>query len=63
MDYLTGNKEYFNGIGKIKYEGRDSDNPLAFKFYDENIGLAYDINHTLDSDFGIIYRTIDEGKN
>lgn len=36
MDYLTGNKEYFKGIGKIKFEGRDSDNPLAFKYYDEN---------------------------
>jgi len=36
MDYLTGNKEYFKGIGKIRYEGRDSDNPLAFKYYDEN---------------------------
>src|SRR6056297_511246 len=36
MDYLTGNKEYFKGIGKIKFEGRESDNPLAFKYYDEN---------------------------
>ena len=24
---------YFNNIGKIKYEGKQSDNPLAFKFY------------------------------
>lgn len=30
---LIGNKEYFKGIGEIKYEGRDSDNPLAFKYY------------------------------
>jgi len=36
MSVITGNKEFFPGIGKIKYEGRDSDNPLAFKFYDEN---------------------------
>ena len=36
MDYLVGNTEYFKGIGKIKYEGRDSKNPLAFKWYDEN---------------------------
>jgi len=28
--------EYFKGIEKIKYEGKDSDNPLAFKYYDEN---------------------------
>ena len=33
------------------------------KFYDENIGLAYDINHTLDTDFGLIFRTIDGGEN
>ncbi|WP_299550679.1 xylose isomerase [Seonamhaeicola sp.] len=25
--------EYFKGIDKIQYEGRDSDNPLAFKWY------------------------------
>lgn len=40
MDYLTGDKEYFKGIGRIKFEGRDSDNPLAFKFYDENKVIA-----------------------
>ena len=31
-----GEKEYFKGIGKIPFEGRESDNPLAFKFYNEN---------------------------
>lgn len=36
MNVVTGNKEYFKGIGKINYEGRDSKNPLAFKWYDEN---------------------------
>ncbi len=36
MSYVTGDKEYFSGIGKIAYEGNSSDNPLAFKFYDEN---------------------------
>ena len=36
MDVLTGNKEFFPGIGKIKFEGRESKNPLAYKFYDEN---------------------------
>src|SRR5690606_23162519 len=30
----TGDKEYFKGIGKIPYEGKGSDNPLAFKYYD-----------------------------
>ncbi|NJB91863.1 xylose isomerase [Xanthomonas arboricola] len=31
-----GAKEYFPGIGKIGFEGRDSANPLAFKVYDAN---------------------------
>ncbi|MBD0333816.1 MAG: xylose isomerase, partial [Chitinophagaceae bacterium] len=29
-------KAYFKNIPQIKYEGRKSDNPLAFKWYDEN---------------------------
>lgn len=36
MSVFKGNKEYFPGIDKIKYEGPDSTNPLAFKWYDEN---------------------------
>jgi xylose isomerase len=31
---LTGNKEYYKGIDAIQFEGKDSDNPLAFKHYD-----------------------------
>lgn len=31
-----GDKEFFKGIGKIPFEGKGSDNPLAFKYYDEN---------------------------
>ena len=31
----TGEREYFPGIGRIPYEGPESDNPLAFKAYDE----------------------------
>ena len=27
-------KEFFPEIGKIKFEGRDSRNPLAFRYYD-----------------------------
>ena len=30
---LIGNKEYYKGIDEIKFEGKDSDNPLAFKYY------------------------------
>ena len=28
-----GNKEFYKGINKIKFEGKDSDNPFAFKYY------------------------------
>ncbi|MDA3847627.1 MAG: xylose isomerase [Vallitaleaceae bacterium] len=33
-------KEYFEGIGKIAYEGPDSTNTLAFKYYDANKVVA-----------------------
>jgi xylose isomerase len=33
---FVGDKEFFPGISKIKYEGMNSDNSLAFRFYDEN---------------------------
>jgi xylose isomerase len=36
MEVLKGSKEFFPGIGKIKFEGRESKNPLAFRWYDEN---------------------------
>ena len=31
-----GEKEYFQGINSIRYEGPESDNPLAYRYYDEN---------------------------
>jgi xylose isomerase len=31
---------YFSNIGKIPFEGKDSDNPLAFRFYDESRMIA-----------------------
>jgi xylose isomerase len=37
---LIGSKEYFKGIGQISYEGKDSNNPLAFKHYDKNKVVA-----------------------
>jgi xylose isomerase len=40
MNIITGDKEFFKGIGSIKYEGVESDNPLAFKWYDENKVVA-----------------------
>ena len=38
--HFIGGREYFSGIGTIPFEGRGSDNPLAFKVYeaDRRIG-------------------------
>jgi xylose isomerase len=36
----VGKKEYFPGINQIKFEGPESKNPLAFKYYDENKVVA-----------------------
>jgi xylose isomerase len=36
MTVVTGQTEFFNGIPQIKFEGTGSDNPLAFRWYDEN---------------------------
>ena len=36
----TGDREFYKGIGKIEYEGKESDNPLAFKYYDANKMVA-----------------------
>ena len=33
INLTLGEKEYFPSIKRIEFEGRDSDNPLAFKFY------------------------------
>ncbi|ALI97739.1 xylose isomerase [Rufibacter tibetensis] len=41
MANLTlGDREYFKGIGQIKFEGPESDNPLAYRWYDENRVVA-----------------------
>ena len=40
MEILKGKKAYFPEIGQIKFEGQDSRNPLAFKWYDENRVVA-----------------------
>lgn len=37
---LIGNKEYFKGIGDIKFEGKESTNPLAFKYYNADQVVA-----------------------
>jgi xylose isomerase len=40
MSHFIGNQEYFPGISAISYEGRDSKNPLSFKFYDKSKVVA-----------------------
>ena len=40
MSITLGSKEYFPGVGPIKFEGPQSDNPLAYKWYDENRVIA-----------------------
>ena len=36
MSYAIKQKEFFQGIGQIEFEGPGSDNPLAYRWYDEN---------------------------
>lgn len=36
MNILKGDREYFKGIGRIGYEGPESDNLMAYRWYDEN---------------------------
>ena len=40
VNVAIGAKEYFPGIDKIPFEGPDSRNPLAFKYYDANRKIA-----------------------
>ena len=40
MSVISGDKEFFKGIGQIKFEGLASDNPFAYRWYDENKVVA-----------------------
>ncbi len=40
MSTATDTREYFKTIGKVKYEGVESDNPFAFRWYDKNKMVA-----------------------
>ncbi|MES2269001.1 MAG: xylose isomerase [Bacteroidota bacterium] len=40
MSIVTGEKEFFKGIGQVRYEGQQSDNPLAFRWYDADKVVA-----------------------
>ena len=36
MNYFKGEKEFFPGIGKIEFEGRESKNQMAFNYNEVN---------------------------
>ena len=40
MKVVTGTQEFFKNIGPVKFEGLESDNPLAYRWYDENSIVA-----------------------
>jgi xylose isomerase len=40
MGIITGDREFFQGIGKIPFEGAESDNPLAYRWYNEDKVVA-----------------------
>ena len=40
MNITVGEREYFPFIQKVNYEGPESDNPLAFKHYDESMVIG-----------------------
>jgi xylose isomerase len=40
MSIITGDKEFFKGIGQVAYEGPQTDNPMAFRWYDANKVVA-----------------------
>ena len=40
MQVISGKREFFKNIPQIKFEGSESNNPLAFRWYDENKVVA-----------------------
>lgn len=40
MKVVTGEKEFFKGISQIQFEGPESNNPLAFRWYDADKKIA-----------------------
>jgi xylose isomerase len=40
MSITTVQKEFFKGIGQVKFEGIETDNPLAYRWYDESRTVA-----------------------
>ena len=35
MGITVGQEEYFKSVKEIKFEGNDSENPLAYRYYDK----------------------------
>ena len=48
MKLTVGSKEYFKGIGQVKFEGKNSDNPFAFKYYNASQKVG---NKTMEEHF------------
>lgn len=40
IEVTIGQREYFPNIGRIPFEGPDSDNPLAFRYYQPEVKVA-----------------------
>src|SRR5688572_25899848 len=40
MTLITKTNTYFQDLDKVRFEGLESDNPLAFRWYDENRVVA-----------------------
>jgi xylose isomerase len=40
MPVITGQHEFFKGVGPIRYEGPESDNPFAYRWYDPEAKVA-----------------------
>jgi xylose isomerase len=40
MEVISKTKQYFKSIPQVRYEGVDTDNPFAFRWYDENKVVA-----------------------
>ena len=40
MEVTTGSREYFPNMGEVTFEGKETDNPMAFRYYDEQRTIA-----------------------
>ncbi len=47
MKVVTGDQQFFKSIKKVKFEGKESDNPMAFKYYNaqQKVGKKTMENH------------------